>query len=118
MPIHASPGVYFETIDFSVYAPKLTSTILGMVGKTSKGPTEPTFVTSIRQFIDLFGTPRKGDYSALAAVSYLEFGSSLWFSRLVGPNAKKASVEIPKANQITDELLATVDNTGKYIFNA
>jgi phage tail sheath protein FI len=118
MPIHASPGVYFETIDFSVYTPKLTSTILGMVGKTSKGPTEPTFVTSIRQFIDLFGTPRKGDYSALAAVSYLEFGSSLWFSRLVGPNAKKASVEIPKANQITDELLATVDNTGKYIFNA
>ncbi len=118
MPIHASPGVYFETIDFSLYAPTLSKTILGLVGKTAKGPTKPTFVSSVRQFIDLFGVPRSGEYSALAAVNFLEFGSSLWFKRLVGPSAVKASVEIPRANEIKDELIANVDDTGAYIFNA
>ena len=118
MPIHASPGVYFETIDFSLYAPKLSKTILALAGKTRKGPTEPTFVSSVRQFVDLFGTPRVGEYSSLAAISFLEFGSSLWFSRIVGPNARKASVSIPTAMEIKDELVATADNDNRYIFNA
>ena len=117
MPIHASPGVYFETIDFSLYAPKLSKTILALAGKTRKGPTEPTFVSSVRQFVDLFGTPRVGEYSSLAAVSFLEFGSSLWFSRIVGPNARKASVSIPTAMEIKDELVATATNDNSYIFN-
>jgi len=116
MPIFASPGVYFETIDYSVYAPRLSKTILALVGKASKGPTEPTFVSTARQFTDLFGTPRRGDYSSLAALSFLEFGSSLWFQRIVGSAATKASVEIPRAYEISNELLATADNTGKYIF--
>jgi phage tail sheath protein FI len=118
MPIHASPGVYFETIDFSLYAPKLAKTILALVGKSTKGPTEPTYVTSVRQYTDLFGTPKIGEYSALSAVSFLEFGSSLWFRRLVGPSATKATVEIPRAYEITDELVATADDTGAYVFNA
>lgn len=118
MPIHASPGVYFETIDFSLYAPKLSKTILALAGKTRKGPTEPTFVSSVRQFVDLFGTPRVGEYSSLAAISFLEFGSSLWFSRIVGPNARKASANIPTAMEIKDELVATADNDNRYIFNA
>lgn len=117
MPIHASPGVYFETIDFSLYAPKLSKTILALAGKTRKGPTEPTFVSSVRQFVDLFGTPRVGEYSSLAAVSFLEFGSSLWFSRILGPAARKASVNIPTAMVIKDELVATATNDNSYIFN-
>lgn len=117
MPIHASPGVYFETIDFSLYAPKLSQSILALVGKTRKGPTEPTFVSSVRQFVDLFGTPRVGEYSSLAAVSFLEFGNALWFSRILGPSAKKASVNIPTAMVIKDELVATATNDNSYIFN-
>lgn len=117
MPIHASPGVYFETIDFSTYAPRLTKSILALVGTSRKGPTVPTFVSSVRQFIDIFGTPRNSDFSALAAVSFLEFGSSLWFRRLVGSGAVKASVEIPRANIVTDELLTTADDTGTYILS-
>ena len=101
MPIHASPGVYFETIDFSLYAPRLSQSILALVGKTRKGPTEPTFVSSVRQFVDLFGTPRVGEYSSLAAVSFLEFGSSLWFARTLGPSARKATVSIPTAVELS-----------------
>ena len=116
MPIHASPGVYFETIDFSLYAPKLSQSILALVGKTRKGPTEPTFVSSVRQFVDLFGAPRVGEYSSLAAVSFLEFGNALWFSRILGSGAKKASADIPTAMVIKDELIATAANDNSYIF--
>ncbi len=96
MAIHASPGVYFEILDFSLYAPRLSKTILALVGKAEKGPTEPTFISSVRQFIDTFGVPRKTDYSSLAAISYLEFSSALWFSRLIVSDAKKAEVTNPK----------------------
>ena len=97
MAIHASPGVYFEILDFSMYAPRLSKTILALVGKAERGPTAPTFVSSVRQYIDMFGVPRKYDYSGLAAISYLEFGAALWYSRLIGSKAKKAEVTIPKA---------------------
>lgn len=117
MAIHASPGVYFEILDFSLYAPRLSKTILALVGKAEKGPTQPTFISSVRQFIDTFGVPRKTDYSSLAAISYLEFGSALWFSRLIGSKAKKAEVTIPKALEINDEVIGTATANGEYIFN-
>lgn len=117
MAIHASPGVYFEILDFSLYAPRLSKTILALVGKAEKGPTEPTFISSVRQFIDTFGVPRKTDYSSLAAISYLEFGSALWFSRLIGSDAKKAEVTIPKALEVSDEVIGTATSRGDYIFN-
>ena len=103
--IHASPGVYFETLDFSTYVKSLSKTNVGIAGKAVKGPTEPTFISSVRQYIDTFGAPRRGDYSALAAVSYLENGSALWYSRIVGKNARKAYVDIPKARMIENELI-------------
>lgn len=118
MAIHASPGAYFETTDYSLYAPQLSTTNLALVGKTAKGPTKITHCTTVRQFTDTFGIPRKGDFSALGAVSFLESGSSLWFKRLVGSDATKATVEIPKAVFISDEIIGTADNTGKYLFNA
>lgn len=117
MALHASPGVYFETLDLSLYAPQLSQTILALVGKTAKGSSEPTYITSVRDFIDTYGVPRKTDFSAYAALSYLEYGSSLWFKRLVGNNAKAASAEIPKAEMVNDELLSIVDNTNQYIFS-
>ena len=117
MAIHASPGVYFEILDFSTYAPRLSKTILALVGKAGKGPTTPTFISSVRQFIDTFGVPRKYDYSALAAISYLEFGSALWYSRLIGSKAKKAEVIIPKALEIYNEPIANVNSSGSYIFS-
>lgn len=114
MAVHVSPGVYFETLDFSLYAPRLSKTNLALVGKFKKGPTDITFVSSARQFVDLFGTPEKGMYASYAALSYLEFGTSLWVKRLVGPKATKASVEIPMGNVVSNELLG-VGNGYDYI---
>ena len=119
MPIHASPGVYSETLDFSLYAPRLTTTTLALVGKTIKGPTEPTFISSVRQFIDTFGTPRKTDYSALAAISYLEYGAACWFRRLVGADATKATFGIPTANLKNEVLVSSVSTDNRqYIYTA
>lgn len=117
MTIHASPGVYFETIDYSLYAPQLTKTILALVGSSPKGPSEPTFISNTRQFIDTFGIPRSSDFSALSAISYLEYGSALWFRRLIGSGAIKSSAEIPKGDFIENELLLTVGDTNDYIIN-
>lgn len=119
MPIHASPGVYTEVLDFSLYAPKLTTTTLALVGKTVKGPTNPTFISSVRQFIDTYGVPRKNDFSSMAAISFLEYGSACWFRRIVGAGATKASAGIPTAELKTEVLVATVpvDNR-KYIYKA
>ena len=117
MALHASPGVYFDILDLSLYAPQLSSTILALVGKSAKGTTEPTYITSVREYIDTFGVPRKGDFSAYAAISYLEYGSALWFKRLVGNNAKYAKAEIPKAVSITEEKISVADDSGTYIFS-
>jgi phage tail sheath protein FI len=122
MAIHASPGVYTQTLDYSSYASTVTSTVLALVGETRKGPSEPTFISTARQFTDTFGLPRKGDYSALAALSYLEYGSALWFRRIVGKNAVKASAGIPtalsktiiNANDENGSVYKTVD--GQYIY--
>ena len=116
--MHASPGVYFETVDYSTYAAKLSKTILALVGKTVKGPSTPTYISKVRQYLDTFGVPRTGEYSALAAVSYLEQGNALWFSRLVGSDAVKASVEIPKAYEIEDEVVANAADGKSYIYSA
>jgi hypothetical protein len=72
----------------------------------------------VRQFVDLFGTPRVGEYSSLAAVSFLEFGSSLWFARTLGPSARKATVSIPTAVEVKGELVTTAANDNSYIFSA
>lgn len=114
MSIHASPGVYTQIQDFSNYITQLSATTLGLIGKTKKGPSEPTFISSVRQFTDTYGLPGKKDYSALAAISYLEFGNALWFKRLVGKNATKASSDIPSANEVNENLFTT--DGKQYIF--
>jgi len=116
--INASPGIYFETVDYSTYAATLSKTILALVGKTAKGPSTPTYISLVRQYLDIFGVPRTGDFSALAAVSYLEQGNALWFNRLVGSNAVKSSVEIPKAYQIEGEEIANSGDGKAYIYSA
>lgn len=102
---HVSPGAYFEELDYSLYAPRLSKTNPAIVGIFKKGPTEPTFVSTATQFVDLFGTPKTTGFSAHAALSYLEFGSQLWLKRLIGPNAKKAMTEIPMGKVVTNETI-------------
>jgi len=115
MRTHVSAGVYFEELDFSLYAPRLSKTVPAIIGVFEKGPTTPTLITTARQQIDKFGTPKLGSYSAYAGLSYLEFGSQLWIKRLVGPKAKKASTEISMGSVVLNENIGSPDGSSYII---
>ena len=115
--IHASPGVYFRIIDYSSYSVLLTSTSLALAETAKKGPTTPVQIQTINQFTSVFGTPRTTDFSCFAALSYLEYSSNLWFCRIVGDNAKKATVDIPSARYIENERLTTTQSFNRYIYS-
>lgn len=107
--IYVSPGVYFETLDYSLYAPLLTKTIYALVGRFKKGPVEPTYITNPRQFIETFGIPERGMFATYSAIAYLEQSPSLWVKRLVGPGAKKAAAELSKGQLVSAEKLNKAD---------
>jgi uncharacterized protein len=75
---YVSPGAYFRELDFSLYVPNLSTTICGMVGTATKGPVnEPTLITSVPQFISMFGNPNPSHFMPYAALSYLRRGKVL-----------------------------------------
>jgi len=78
-----SPGVYSTEVDFSLYAPRLASTICAMVGSASKGPTdERTLITDEGTLIETFGPPSSDHPAIYAAQQYLKSGRNLWFVRV------------------------------------
>lgn len=93
MSVYVSPGVYTREIDLSLYVPALSTTIVGMVGVTTKGPTqERTYITNQQQFIDTFGEPDSSvGYESYAALQYLRRGRQLWFVRVVGDSAAESA---------------------------
>ncbi len=87
MPVFLSPGVFTREIDLSLYIPSLSTTALGLVGVTSKGPiNEPTYITNPVQFNSTFGDPTNPSVeflpSVYAALQYLHIGRQLWFVRV------------------------------------
>lgn len=78
-----SPGVYTKELDFSVYAPRLASTIFGIVTTASKGPVdELTLITDEAQLVDTFGPPSSMHYGMYAAIQYLRAGRILLVVRV------------------------------------
>jgi hypothetical protein len=87
MPVFLSPGVFTREIDLSLYIPSLSTTALGLVGVTTKGPiNEPTYITNPVQFNSTFGDPANPSVefqpSVYAALQYLHIGRQLWFVRV------------------------------------
>jgi len=108
MGIYVSPGVYTREIDLSLYVPALSTTIVGMVGVTGKGPTnERTYITNQQQFVEVFGPPDDTiGYEAYAALQYLRQGRQLWFVRVVGAAAAAATHTFLYGIPVVDEVQA------------
>ena len=50
--LNTSPGLYTREIDASQYVPEISTSILGMIGTASKGPTdEVTLITNEAQLV-------------------------------------------------------------------
>ena len=94
---YIAPGVYNQEIDASLFAPQISTTILGLVGGFKKGPIdEVTFVSSRTQFVQNFGTPLRGDvgFAAHAAMYFLRWGNQLKVVRVGDSSAAKSTVNI------------------------
>ena len=97
MPSYVSPGVYVIEKDFSQYAPSVNSSVVGLVGFASKGPTnKATLITSPNRLIDTFGLPSEGitGQGLEGALEILETTNSMYFVRAAGSSAADASASI------------------------
>jgi phage tail sheath protein FI len=96
MNIHLSPGVYTFEKDLSQYAPKLSTTIVGLLGITERGPVnKPVLSTNMSQWLATFGKPKEAyPYTALAAEQYFQWGSTLYTVRVVPNDAEVAQYKI------------------------
>jgi len=94
MPNYVSPGVYTIEKDISDFAPSINTSIVGIVGFASKGPTnEATLITDQNKLIKTFGAPSE-DITGQAlegGLEILETTNSLYFVRAANDDAADAS---------------------------
>lgn len=95
--IPTSPAVVFLEKDNSAYPPNINSSIVGIVGYASKGPTnEATLVTSQENLIRIFGKPRETiiGQGLEGSLEILETTNQIRFVRVTPPDATEASANI------------------------
>jgi len=94
MPNYVSPGVYTIEKDISDFAPSINTSIVGLVGFASKGPTnKATLITDQNKLIKTFGFPNEDivGQALEGALEILETTNSLYFVRAANDNAVDAS---------------------------
>lgn len=101
-----SPGVTVTEMNYSDYISEVSTCIIGIVGASRKGPTEPTLVTSQAQFIKIFGEPTALDYGAYAAMSALEQADKVYYQRVLHGGVKA------KDGATNDKLIFEAVNAG------
>jgi phage tail sheath protein FI len=103
MPVYTAPGSYTNVQDLSQYAAPTSSTAVGLVGAARKGRVlgqynaatrrynTPELITSPEQFVRTYGTPTPDAQGPYAALLYLQQGRQLYYGRVVGTGAAKAT---------------------------
>lgn len=89
-----SPAVVFIEKDNSSYPPNLDSSIVGIVGYATKGPTnEPTLVTNQENLLDIFGPPSDilVGQGLAGALEILETTNQVRYVRAINDNANEAT---------------------------
>lgn len=118
MAVLVSPGVLSREIDLSLYAPALTSTILGLVGTATKGETDVAhLITDVTQLAQVVGDPSPNHPAILVAQWYLKFGRQLRFVRV----ANQATLAAASANLLTaaaGPAVVTGSQTGPFAITA
>lgn len=92
MAAHSSAGVYVKELDLSQRVAAASISIGAIVGESDKGPVmERTLVTSVRQFIEIFGKPNpRTSYMHYCALTFLEQSSRLYVTRVSKDDALTA----------------------------
>jgi hypothetical protein len=103
MTNYVSAGVFVNEDDQSQIVEPASTSIGAVVGWSTKGPVGVrTLVTSVKQFLELFGYPDPAiSYMHYAAIAFLSQSSQLYVTRVVESNALTAgaylSVDDPSA---------------------
>lgn len=95
--IPGSPAVVFLEKDNSAYPPNIESSIVGIVGFASKGPTNvPTLITSQENLLATFGNPSESilGQGLEGALEILETTNQIRFVRAVSSDAYNASADV------------------------
>lgn len=97
MPNFVSPGVYTLEKDISEYTPSINSSIVGITGFASKGPTNvATLITDQNALVRTFGAPNEAitGQGLEAALEILEETNSLYYVRAADDDAADASATL------------------------
>ena len=97
MANYVSPGVYTIEKDISEYAPSINTSIVGVVGFASKGPTnKATLITSQNRLVDTLGPPMENltGQGLEGSLEILEQTNSLYFVRAATSDAADASATL------------------------
>ena len=98
MAVLVSPGIQTREIDFSDYAPAMSTSRFGMVGTATRGPVDTaTLITDMGSLVDTFGPPSGTHYGLYAAERYLRAGRQLWFVRVAGDYYASSEIASVKA---------------------
>ena len=78
-----APGVYWNELNLSEYAPNLSDTVAALVGTAAKGPIgERSFLASRDDVFATFGLPSPTHPALYAALEYASIGQRLYFTRV------------------------------------
>lgn len=107
------PGVYTQVIDRSFILPQTSRFRAGLVGVARKGPFDtPTAVTSLSEFIRLFGQPISGDFYLANAVAMLSgLSDGMKVVRVGKQNTELASATF--TSSVASSVTGTVASYGK-----
>lgn len=95
--IPTSPAVVFLEKDNSAYPPNINSSVVGIVGYASKGPTdEATLITSQENLLRVFGNPSESleGQGLEGALEILETTNQIRYVRAIPANAYEASADM------------------------
>lgn len=86
MANYLSAGVYSTEVDLSVSVPSVSTGIAAYAGEFTKGPVSyRRLITSIDEFVHVFGTPIETNYNDWYQVSnFLKYGNQIYVVRSVG----------------------------------
>jgi len=95
--IPSSPAVVFLEKDNSAYPPNIESSIVGIVGFATKGPTDtPTLITSQENLLNTFGSPSESleGQGLEGALEILETTNQIRYVRAIPTDAQNASASV------------------------
>jgi len=119
----SSAGVYAYENDQSFYTQGNSTTGLAVVGPTEKGAAfVPTDITSYSEFTAVFGADTKASYTAQTAYNYLQAGSTVKVTRVLGNGGwsysstnKLAAIIKPSTVTSTGSFANTTVDTGSIV---